>query len=461
MVARSVSLTLPLFAGAQRRLILSYAAVVTATLLLFGPILYVQFSGQLTAAFNQTLRLATQRQAGLALVPTGVALGINPNFQAPPSLADRDAFFVLLTPDGDVTSNPSGVTHAGLPDQQAAQQAARQGHGVLSDLHTADAGDFRLYTAVIKRNGVVVALLQGGRSLDALTSARHDLLYLLLALGAGTVVIAAAGGFLLTREAMRPITAAFSAQRAFVADASHELRTPLTLIRTNAEVLLEASAVPDPEDRALIEDIVAEAEHMGRLVADLLTLARLDAGALIRARDPVDLAAVVAAATRQMARLATRRGIAVRQGETAAATVQGDAGRLEQVALILLDNAVKYTTVGGEVEVTLRREGQRALLAVRDTGPGIPDAEIPRLFARFHRASASAAGTEGHGLGLAIAEGIVRAHRGHLRVRSTVGVGSTFEVGLPLAGSQAMAIPARRATAPVAPPPLDGREEGR
>jgi len=431
--ARSVSLPLPLFAGTQRRLILSYAAVVTATLLLLGPILYVQFSGQLSDAFDQTLRLATQRQAGLALVPTGVALGINPHFQAPPSLADRDAFFVLLTPDGDVTSNPSGVTHAGLPDQQAVQDAARQGYGELSTLHTADAGDFRLYTAVIKRNGVVVALLQGGRSLGSLTAARHDLLYLLLALGGGTVVIAAAGGFLLTREAMRPITAAFSAQRAFVADASHELRTPLTLIRTNAEVLLEADAVPDPEDRALIEDIVAEAEHMGRLVADLLTLARLDAGALQLEQDTVALAAVAAATCRQMARLAARREVRIVCEEVAPLAVLGDAGRLQQALLILLDNAVKYNREGGLVEVTVRRDGGQAALAVRDTGPGIPVDELPRLFDRFHRGRTTAADAPGHGLGLAIARGIAAAHGGRLCVESTPGAGATFTLLLPLA----------------------------
>jgi len=112
-------------------------------------------------------------------------------------------------------------------------------------------------------------------------------------------------------------------------------------------------------------------------------------------------------------------------------TVRGDAGRLEQVLLILLDNAVKYTNAGGEVEVTLRREGAQAALAVRDTGPGIPAAELPRLFARFHRAPGARA--EGSGLGLAIAQGIVQAHHGRLRADSAGGVGSTFTVLLPLA----------------------------
>jgi len=430
--ASSSSLPTP-FAGIQRRLIFSYAAIVAILLLLFGPTLYLQYSGQLSDASDQTLRLATQRQAGLALVPAGIALGINPHFQAPPALADRDAFFVLLTPDGSVTSNPSGVTHTGLPDRQAARDAARQGYGVFSTLHTVEAGDFRLYTAVIKRNGVVVALLQGGRSLSALTSARHDLLYLLLALGGGTVVLAAAGGVVLTREAMRPIAAAFSAQRAFVADASHELRTPLTVMRTNAEVLLELGSVHDPEDRLLVQDIVDETEHMARLVADLLVLARLDAGAMQLEQTSFDLTALVAASCRQMARVAAQRHVRLVHDDRARALVMdGDAGRLRQALLILLDNAVAYNQEGGLVEVTVRRDGALVAIAVSDTGPGIAADEVPRLFDRFHRGRTTAAQTSGHGLGLSIARGIAVAHQGRLNVESTVGVGSTFTLVLPL-----------------------------
>jgi signal transduction histidine kinase len=231
---------------------------------------------------------------------------------------------------------------------------------------------------------------------------------------------------------MRPINAAFAAQRAFVADASHELRTPLTIIRTNAEVLLEAGAVSEAEDRALMDDIVGEAEHMGRLIADLLTLARLDAGVLPLERAPVTLAALVTTCCRQMARLAERHDVHLVNGAVAPLVVLGDAARLEQVLLILLDNAIKYNRPGGTVEVTLRSAGQQAMLEVCDTGRGIAATELPHLFARFHRGQGAGSVAEGYGLGLAIAEGIVRAHRGRLLVRSAEGVGSTFTVLLPL-----------------------------
>jgi signal transduction histidine kinase len=438
-----------MFVGVRRRLALLYAAIFAATLLLLGPVLYLSFAHQLAEASDVTLRLAAQREAARAFTPAGVTLGINNRLAARPPLALRDIFYVLLTPEGRVQANPQSVLHPGLPDRQAALQAARQKSGVFSTLSTRDAGDIRLFTVPIMRGAHVVALLQAGHSLSTLAAAQRSLLFFLLGLGAAAVGAATVGGLLLTRQAMKPINAAFAAQRAFVADASHELRTPLTLIRTNAEVLLEAGAVSEAEDRALMEDIVGEAEHMGRLIADLLTLARLDAGVLPLERAPVALAALVTTCCRQMARLAERHDVHLVNGAVAPLVVLGDGARLEQVLLILLDNAVKYNRPGGTVEVTLRGAGQQAVLEVCDTGRGIAATELPHLFARFHRGQGAGTVAAGYGLGLAIAEGIVRAHRGRLLVRSEEGVGSTFTVLLPLSS--------RGDTCPVASPAVGVR----
>src|SRR5205085_11394918 len=273
------------FAGVQRRLVLSYATIFSITLLLLGPTLYLSFSSQLASAFDKALRLAAQRQAALALIPTGFTVGLsNKPFNTSPSLAQRGTFYLLLSSTGRLQENSDHVGQAGIPgipDESAARLAAHLRVGVFSTMTTADVGAIRLFTVPILRgHHRVVALLQAGRSLSTLAAARGSLLLLILELGAAAVVAATVGGLLLTRQAMRPIHAAFAAQRAFVADASHELRTPVTLVRTNAEVLLETGVVPAPEDRALVEDIVAVSGRMGRLIADLITLARLDAGAL-------------------------------------------------------------------------------------------------------------------------------------------------------------------------------------
>jgi len=195
-----------LFTSLRRRLVLSYAAIFTISLLLLGPVLYLSFAQQLDDGFDTTLRLAAQRQALRAFVPSDVTLGINPYFTAPPPLANTDTFYLLLDQNGRVQDNPSGLQHAGLPDQAGVRAAVRQGHGVFSTLATRDAGDVRLFTTVVKRGGRVKAVLQAGQPLAPLVAARHRLLYLLLALGAGAVAIAAAGGVVLTRQPCGPST---------------------------------------------------------------------------------------------------------------------------------------------------------------------------------------------------------------------------------------------------------------
>lgn len=422
-----------MFAGVRRRLVLAYTAVVSATLLLLGPILYLAVTQQMDVAADATLRLAAQRQAALALVQRGVTLGISNRFKATPTLAQHDTVYLLLTPNGQLRANPSHVQQAGLPDTGAARRAARAQAGVFSTLVTHDAGAERLFSVPILRQGRVVAVLQAGQSLAALRAAKDALVTLLLALGAVAVAAAAVGGVVLTRQAMRPINAAFAAQRAFVADASHELRAPVTVVRTNAEVLREAGALTDPADQAMLDDIVAVATRMGRLVGDLLTLTRLDAGTLPLEQAPVALDVVVAAACRQMVRLAARQGVRLVMAHADPVTVRGDAGRLEQVLVILLDNAIAYNRPGGTVEVRVRRDGAQAQLEVRDTGRGIAPGELQHVCARFHRGRAVERMVPGSGLGLTIAQGLVVAHHGQLHVQSAEGHGATVSVLLPLA----------------------------
>ncbi len=426
-----------MFAHARRRLALVYAATFAAALVLLGPVLYLSFSHQLADASDAALRLAAQRQAVLALDTSGTTLGLSPRFRAHPALDQRDTFSFLVAPDGRLRANPTQVHHAGLPDLAAVRQAARQRVGLFSTVRTRDAGDIRLFTVPLLRGGRVIALLQAGRSLDALSAAQRSLLVFLLELGAAAVAAATVGGLVLSRLAMRPIHAAFAAQRAFVADASHELRTPLTLIRTNAEVLLDADAVHDPADRALVEDIIGLSERMGGLIGGLLLLARLDAGALPLARDAVDLAELVRTACRQMERLAERHGIQVVLDDLTPLAARGDRARLEQVVLILLDNAVKYSPAGGRVTVAVRRRGVQAVVEVSDTGCGLDPEEIGRLFARFHRGRWAGQSAEGSGLGLSIAQGIVRAHGGHIAIASGAGSGTCVTVTLPLAAREA------------------------
>lgn len=218
---------------------------------------------------------------------------------------------------------------------------------------------------------------------------------------------------------------ALEAQRRFVADASHELRNPLTTIRSNAGFLLERPDAADRDRSEALADIVAEGERMSRLVDDLLTLARADAG---RAHEPVDVD--LSWLVRDVAAGARRGGRPVHLEISGAVVARGDQEAYRRLVAILLDNAVRHG--GGEIEVVLARDGQRAVLSVADRGPGIPEPDLERVFDRFYQAD-PARGHHGAGLGLAIARSIVEAHGGSIRAANCDSGGAVLIAELPLA----------------------------
>jgi two-component system, OmpR family, sensor kinase len=240
------------------------------------------------------------------------------------------------------------------------------------------------------------------------------------------------------------------AQRRFVADASHELRTPLTSLKGLAEILVIGA---HGNDQRVIEQaagaINSELERLNRLVNDLLMLSRLDnvegnAAPPIR-RVRMDACATLHAAAAQMAALAEGREVRLSQECAGPLWVTGDAGQLKQVLLNLLDNALRYTPPGGEVELRGRVDGAVARIEVQDTGAGIAAEDLAHIFERFYRGDASRTRATGNtGLGLAIVQTIVHAHGGNITVQSAPGAGTCFTITLPLAA------PPPRDTVPVA-----------
>jgi two-component system, OmpR family, sensor kinase len=221
------------------------------------------------------------------------------------------------------------------------------------------------------------------------------------------------------------------AQQRFVADASHELRTPLTAIQGNLEIL-ERQPDMAPGDRdELLGDVRREAARLARLVADLLALARADAGIPIR-RAQVELDTVVLETFQAARPLAQGQTLTLDPFEPA--LVVGDEDRLRQLVLIVVDNAMKYTPAGGRVTLGLRACESNAEIVVADTGVGIAPGDLPHIFERFFRSdparSRDAAGT---GLGLAIGRWIAEQHGGTIDVQSSPGAGTTVTVRLPLA----------------------------
>jgi signal transduction histidine kinase len=292
-----------------------------------------------------------------------------------------------------------------------------------------------------------------------------DLLRLLLAsLIPGVILVACAGGAWLSHRALKPVIEATEAAHLisienlsarlpvpdsgdeiarlnevlnamlgrlesavttlshFVADASHELRTPLAVIRTTAELALRRARSPEAY-RESLREIAAETERMTQLVEDLLLLARTDTGTVEMPLAHLDVRDVVRDVCAEMRALAQVLGIRVTASFGDAATVAGNRAGLHRLFLVLVDNALKFSREGGEVMVTVARDDARVSVAVEDFGAGISEAELPKIFRRFYRSNRG-----GHGLGLALAESIARAHRAEIEVRSECGIGSKFTV---------------------------------
>jgi heavy metal sensor kinase len=315
--------------------------------------------------------------------------------------------------------------------------------------------------------------IQAAAPLQALQTGLRDAAWLLGAAVPLALLLAAAGGYWLSRRALAPVdrisaTArligaenlsqrldvvrtgdelerlsetlnemiarlenAFQKITRFTADASHELRTPLAVMRTTAEVALRAP--PGTEQRAALEQVVAEVERTTQLVENLLLIAKADSGAAELRLRSVDIVAAVREACTEGEVLARVKGVELTaQLPTASIFVHGDRDALRRLFLILLDNAVKYTPAGGSLAVALQAGDGTIIGTVRDSGIGIDPEHLPHIFERFYRADRARSRAEGGaGLGLAIGRWIAEAHGGRITVESEGRRGSSFHVHLP------------------------------
>ena len=234
---------------------------------------------------------------------------------------------------------------------------------------------------------------------------------------------------LLARWAVRPVARAWAQQRQFVADASHELKTPLTVILTNAE-LLQNPACSQAERTQFAAYTLTMAHQMRGLVESLLELARVDSGLSKTAMETVDWSRLVSEAVLPFEPLYYERGLELACQIEEELHVKGSPPHLRQVVEILLDNALKYTPPPAAVEVRLKRQGSRRLLSVSNPGPAISQEDLKNIFKRFYRLDQVRGPGHSYGLGLPIAQGVVRQHRGRIWAESREGR-NTFFVELP------------------------------
>ncbi len=310
-------------------------------------------------------------------------------------------------------------------------------------VHLSEAEPLRQMTEPIVINGKLLGYLRISHPWFEVTKPIRQLL-LDLAMGTmlmvGVVVLC---GWWLAGIAMEPVRESYQRLKQFTADASHELRNPIAVIQTNVQVAL-ADPNPEPEfQRSQLEAIERITRRLGRLLEDLLFLARHDGGLANQRREACDLWQILHEVSAEQQAIAQQKQITIElPSEQQNLFVSGDRDRLGRLFTNLVSNAIAYTPNGGKVEIAAQiiTSQSQIQVQIKDTGLGIPEAELSQIFERFYRyqpqkSSKSSSksvnsSTSGSGLGLAIAKAIADSHQGQINVESKVGQGTTFTVNL-------------------------------
>ena len=251
-------------------------------------------------------------------------------------------------------------------------------------------------------------------------------------IGLGAIGLFFLVSMLLSRWMVKPVEQAWEKQRQFIADASHELKTPLTVVLSNTDMMIASHAVTDEKNRIRLDNIRAESQRMKLLVENLLTLARSDSKPALTTREPVNFSFVVTGATLTMEPAIFDLGRTVDCQAGDSFTVLGDSGKLRQLVDILLDNACKYGSAGSAILVRLNAIGKKeVLLTVASEGTPLPPDECLNIFERFYRSDKSRGQEKGYGLGLSIAQSIVKEHGGKIWAESDGVKTNTFYVKFP------------------------------
>lgn len=286
---------------------------------------------------------------------------------------------------------------------------------------------FILYNMLVISSSILIigiAILLG--------SDQHIAPHRLLVTGILAILVVYISSLIISIVAIAPIKKAWQQQIDFAADASHELRTPLAVIQTNLELVLDYPQDSVAEQARWLNNSLFETRRMSKIVNDLLILSRADTKPNNINPTVFNLSLILESTLDSLESLAAKKNILLQRSIPTDVYLLGDSDLLRQLVIILTDNAIKYTTPPGSVNVLLSKNERKVILKVSDTGNGISSTDLEHIFDRFYCADKARSRNEGGtGLGLSIAKWIVDSHHGNLKVRSTIGVGTEFIVSLP------------------------------
>jgi len=451
------------------RLTLLYSTVLAVLLLLFGTTVFLLVNVLLLDQIDETM----QGVANDIIQVTNVnSAGELTYISLPPLDMTANAYVQVWSRDGKLKSFSPSIAMLSEPLDPTAMNT----QSPIYHENTVRGTHIRVLSVPLWIGARRIGVLQVATNLSVADATRRDLRNVMFASGVLAVALAAAISWVMLGHALAPLQditetvdqinraddlsrripqrahsndeigdmvesfnqtlerleGLFTSQQRFLADVSHELRTPLTVIKGNVDLMRRMNQI----DEESLTSIDQEAGRLTRLVGGLLLLAQAESGKLTLNMKPVELDALIVEVFQEMRVLAGSK-VHIHLKEIDQLTVKGDRDRLKQLLLNLSANAIQYTPPGGDVYLSLARASDQARIVVRDTGPGIPQEDIPHIFERFYRAEKSRTRTRssGFGLGLSIAHWIVEHHSGRIEVESKDGQGTAFVIWLPLEGT--------------------------
>lgn len=465
-----------IFNSIRSRLTAWHVAVLGFFLILFSILLYVFLSKRLHESIDNSLKVSANviQKAALLEYSRTPLPGLDLFFDQFLGYSNINKFYRIYDGSGHVDSRSKGIDASKFPLTQDAYSRANQGLMTYETFNLVPWHRVRVITMPVIRNDNLVNLIQVGTSLKGVEDTLKNLrIFLFTAIPVALILSTLGGRFMATRalkpvaeitdtaqdiahganlsrripipevqdeignlartfnEMMNRLEKSFAQVRQFSGDASHELRTPLTVLKGQSELVLSK-----PRSKAEYQEVLAsnleEINYMSRVLEDLLVLSKGDEGEVALEKEPVELGSIVEEVSRQGEIFADEKEVKIILAYLEPVTILGDAHRLKQMVWILLHNAVKFTPSGGEIKITLQDLDDTVYFTIRDTGIGIPEQDLPKIFDRFYRVDKARSRMDGgSGLGLSICKHIVDRHHGTVDVESKFGEGTKFKIRFP------------------------------